>query len=101
VAVSVYSVYSVVHLQFHPAPTPNDMLREDLTEPIIGAFYDVVNDVGFGFVESVYEACMVIALNRRGLAVERQKQLIMRYHGVVVGRFTDLLASHGGLYRGS
>jgi GxxExxY protein len=71
------------------------MLREDLTEPIIGAFYDVVNDIGFGFVESVYEACMVVALNRRGLAVERQKRLIMRYHGVVVGRFkADLIVEN-------
>ena len=71
------------------------MLREDLTEPIIGAFYDVVNDVGFGFVESVYEACMMIALKRRGLVAERQKGLILRYYGEVVGRFkADLIVEN-------
>ncbi len=38
----------------------------DITEPIIGAFYEVYNELGHGFLESVYREAMVIALRARG-----------------------------------
>jgi hypothetical protein len=44
----------------------------DVTERIIGVFYDVYNELRFGFLESVYEASMVIALEQAGLKVSRQ-----------------------------
>jgi GxxExxY protein len=31
----------------------------ELTEKLIGAFYDVYNELGYGFLESVYEASLV------------------------------------------
>ena len=52
-------------------PTNQTLLRDDLTHPIIGAFYDVNHELGHGFVESVYERSMVIALHKRGLHVDR------------------------------
>ncbi len=38
-----------------------------LTERIIGCAYRVYNQMGFGFLESVYEKCMLIELNKAGL----------------------------------
>ena len=68
------------------------MLHEDLTAPLIGAFYDVHRELGHGFLESVYERAMVVALSGRGIPVERQVPVTVRYSGHVVGEFcADLL----------
>ena len=44
----------------------------ELTEKIIGVFYDVYNELGYGFLESVYEESLVISLREAGLRLERQ-----------------------------
>ena len=38
----------------------------ELTEKIIGIFYDVYNELGYGFLESVYEESLLIALREAG-----------------------------------
>ena len=63
------------------------MLRDDLTDIIVGAFYDVYHELGHGFVESVYERSMVIALGRRGVLVQRQVPVVVHYQGEPVGTF--------------
>jgi GxxExxY protein len=71
------------------------MLRDDLTGPIIGAFYDVYHELGHGFRESVYERSIVIALNTRGLFVERQVPVTVHYAGQPVGTFVaDLIVEN-------
>lgn len=44
----------------------------ELTEKIIGVFYDVYNELGHGFFESVYEEALLIALQESGLRVAQQ-----------------------------
>jgi GxxExxY protein len=56
-----------------------------LTEKIIGVFYDVYNELGHGFLESVYEGAMAIALGQAGLHIERQIALKVVFRGEVVG----------------
>ena len=64
----------------------------DLTEKIIGVFYEVYNELGHGFLESVYESAMALALSQAGLNVERQSPLQVRFRGAVVGDFrADML----------
>lgn len=46
--------------------------HRDLTQQIIGVFYEVYNELGHGFLESVYEAAFEIALTSKGLSVLRQ-----------------------------
>ena len=41
-----------------------------LTEKIIGCAFKVYNKMGFGFLESVYEKCLLIELSKEGLHVE-------------------------------
>jgi GxxExxY protein len=43
-----------------------DLKYGELTEKIIGIFYDVYNELGYGFLESVYEESLVIALSQSG-----------------------------------
>jgi GxxExxY protein len=53
--------------------TPSTELKyAELTDKIIGIFYDVYNELGHGFLESVYEESLVIALRETGLTVDRQ-----------------------------
>ena len=52
------------------------MQYEELTEKIIGCAYRVHNKMGFGFVEGVYEKCMMIELRKAGLSAEFQKPII-------------------------
>jgi GxxExxY protein len=44
---------------------PVGLKHAELTERIIGIFYEVYNDLGYGFLESVYEESLVIALRER------------------------------------
>jgi GxxExxY protein len=64
-----------------------EYLHGDLTEKIIGAAYDVHNVLGRGFLEKVYENALAFELRDRGLALETQVPLEVRYRGEVVGQF--------------
>jgi len=58
-----------------------------LTEQIIGCAYRVYNKMGFGFLESVYEKCMLIQLAKSGLIAESQKPITVYYENEIVGEF--------------
>ena len=63
------------------------MEHGELTERIIGCAYRVYNKMGFGFVESVYEKCLLIELHKANLNVESQKPITVFYDGETVGEF--------------
>ncbi|MFI5311356.1 MAG: GxxExxY protein [Gemmatimonadales bacterium] len=68
------------------------LVHGDLTREIIGAFFDAYNELGYGFVESVYQRALPLALAARGLHGEREVPLTVRFRGAVVGDYrTDLL----------
>jgi GxxExxY protein len=58
-----------------------------VTEKIIGIFYDVYNELGYGFLESVYEESLVIALLQAGLMVNRQVPVTVWFRNQKVGEF--------------
>jgi GxxExxY protein len=64
------------------------MKNEELTHKIIGCAYKVFNQLGFGFLESVYRKAMVIELSKAGLKVEEEKALQVYYDEIVVGNFS-------------
>ena len=51
------------------------MTDNDITYQIRGAIYDVYKNLGPGLLESVYEEALVYELEKRGLTVERQKEV--------------------------
>lgn len=48
------------------------MKFETLTEKIIGCAYRVYNEMGFGYLESVYEKCLLIELKNHDISAESQ-----------------------------
>ena len=66
--------------------------HELLTEKIIGVFYEVYNELGHGFIESVYEKAFEFALASKGLDVTRQIEIPVWFRGQKVGDFdADML----------
>ena len=71
------------------------MEKEEITHKIIGSAYNVYNQLGFGFLESVYRKSMVIELKKTNLEVEEEVPLKVYYDDEVVGEFyIDLLIDH-------
>jgi GxxExxY protein len=66
---------------------PPSLKHTELTDKIIGIFYDVYNELGFGFLESVYEESLVIALREAGLEVESQVAVPVWFRQHEVGEF--------------
>jgi GxxExxY protein len=62
--------------------------HKELTETIIGVFYEVYNELGHGFLESVYERAFEIALTAKGLNVLRQIEIPVTFRGQSVGNFS-------------
>ena len=63
------------------------MEYEDLTHKIIGCAYRVFNQLGFGFLESVYNKAMIHEISKDSLKVETEKPLNVYYDNVLVGEF--------------
>ncbi len=63
------------------------MEYKNVTEIIIGCAYRVYNKMGFGFLESVYEKCLLIELLKAGLDAEAQKPITVYYDDEIVGEF--------------
>jgi GxxExxY protein len=64
----------------------------DVTGRVIGVFYDVYNELGHGFLESVYQKAMEVALEQAGLSVGSQVSVPVWFRGRQVGDFVaDLL----------
>jgi GxxExxY protein len=61
--------------------------HSELTGKILGAFFELHKELGFGFSEKIYEAALDILLTELGLIVERQKDINVYYHGYVVGEY--------------
>ena len=66
--------------------------HRDLTKKIIGIFYEVYNELGHGFLESVYETAFEMALVSSGVPVLRQIEVPVWFRGKKIGDFTaDML----------
>jgi GxxExxY protein len=73
-------------------------LHSELTEQIIGAFYEVYNELGYGFLESVYEEALYKVLVARGLHVDRQFPTPVWFRGEKLCDFyADLLVDRSVL----
>ena len=69
-----------------------DIIEKDLSYKIVGAAYRVRDDLGFGFLEKVYENALVVGLRDIGLIAEQQVPLEVHYLGHVGGTYyADLI----------
>ncbi len=63
------------------------MIHEELTEKILKSCFEVSNELGCGFLESVYQKALLIALVQSGLKAEAQTPLTVMFRGQPVGDF--------------
>lgn len=63
------------------------MLHEDVTNKILAACFEVSNELGAGFLESVYEKALLIALRDKELTAQSQVPLKVSFRNKVVGDF--------------
>lgn len=72
-----------------------DFKHETLTGQIIGVFFEVYNELGAGFLESVYQKSLALALQSTGLTVCSRIDIPVWFRGVQVGHFEgDLLVEN-------
>ena len=71
--------------------------HEALTGHIIKAFYKVYNELGYGFLEKVYENALALELASTGLRVGRQQPIKVYYLGRQVGDYYADLTSRTSL----
>ena len=63
------------------------MIHEELTEKILSACFEVSNELGCGFLETVYQEALLIALTEKGLRVQTQTPLKVMFRKQTVGEF--------------
>ncbi|HET8714661.1 MAG TPA: GxxExxY protein [Holophagaceae bacterium] len=64
-----------------------ELLHAEITSKVLEASFEVINELGAGFLESVYEKAMILALRGKGIKVEAQVPLDVRFRGELVGQF--------------
>jgi GxxExxY protein len=70
-----------------------DYKHAELTERLIGIFFEVYNELGHGFLESVYEQAYVLVLTSKGIQFQQQCPGNVMFRGANVGEFrADLIA---------
>ena len=71
---------------------PGKLLHREITEKIIGAAFEVHRELGYGFLERVYQRALQVELLRAGVPAEIEKRVQVKYKGVVVGEYdADLI----------
>jgi GxxExxY protein len=69
-----------------------ELLHGDITDKILGAFYQVHFELGFGFLESVYSRAIAHLLVEGGLHVKREVPIAVHFRGMRLGAFrADLI----------
>lgn len=68
------------------------MLHQEITAKILRAFFNVYNNLGFGFLEKNYENAMLIELQSMGMKCTNQDPIKVYYKGEVIGDyFADII----------
>jgi GxxExxY protein len=73
-----------------------NLKHKDITDKILHAFFKIVYlQLGYGFLEKVYENAMQFALQSMGLKVQQQEKIDVYFQGQIVGEyFADLLVEN-------
>ena len=64
-----------------------ELKYEEITKSVIGCAFEVINELGAGFLESVYEKSLLLALRQKGLTVTSQHPIQVLFRGECFGEF--------------
>ncbi len=71
------------------------LLHNELTSLILKTFYDVYNELGYGFLEKVYQNALLIELKNKGLEVTSNEKIKVYYKGENVGDYyADIIVNN-------
>jgi GxxExxY protein len=59
----------------------------EITQSVIGCAFAVINELGAGFLESVYERALLLALRQKGHSALSQQPIKVLFRGECVGEF--------------
>jgi GxxExxY protein len=59
----------------------------DITQAVIGCAFEVINELGAGYLESVYENSLLLALRQKGISAKAQYPIKVTFRGECVGDF--------------
>lgn len=62
-----------------------ELVERELSHVIIGCAFEVHREFGYGFSETVYSRSLAVALQQRGIRVEREFPIRVVFRGVEVG----------------
>ena len=65
----------------------SNLLHSEITGRILKAFFNVYHELGYGFLEKVYENAMLIELDELGLVCRQQHQISVFYNDENVGEY--------------
>ena len=65
---------------------PRALVHEEITRSVIGAFYEVYNTLGFGFLKHIYKLALQRELSDRGHVVQRERLVNVFYKNRQLGR---------------
>lgn len=63
------------------------LIHENLSSKVLAAFYEVFKQLGYGFLEKVYQNALYFELKNRGFKVEAQRKYTVHYKGKLVGEY--------------
>lgn len=73
----------------------SNYIHPEITDKIIKCFYNVYNDLGFGFLDKVYQNALFLELASTGLFCESQKQIKVYYKNSIVGEYyADIIVNN-------
>jgi GxxExxY protein len=64
-----------------------ELLHQKLTHRVIGRFFDVYNELGYGFLESVYASALEVVLHDTGISFRREPSLDVFFRGRRIAHF--------------
>ncbi len=69
-----------------------ELLHKELTDKILKAFYEVYNQLKYGFREKIYQKALKYELTQLGVGVEEEQPISVYYKGMLMGKYqADLL----------
>jgi GxxExxY protein len=64
-----------------PFPPRPAIVAKEVSSAIIGCFFEAYNELGYGYLESVYARALEITLQARGLQVDREYPVVVTFRG--------------------
>jgi GxxExxY protein len=76
-------------------PKPDEYPCKEETHIIIGCAFEVLNELGHGLNEKLYENSLVVEFKRRSIAFDQQRRFGVLYKGELVGEYVPDLIAYG------